>query len=116
MIKKTGSRRLFEKHESKHIFGRAVRLAVDMLQSHAYRGLSPYAKVLFLELKRKNVTDPAQPLTYTRSEAAEIMNERTFIKALSELIEFGFIDMVEDNRAVRKPHVYTFSDRWKMGP
>ena len=105
--------RLFKKHESKHIYDRAERLAIDMLQSWAYRGLSPYAKTLLIELKRKTVLEPDHPLIYTRSEAKEMMDERTFIKARDQLVQEGFIDIVEDNSEIRKPHIYTFSDRWK---
>ena len=41
------------------------------------------------------------------------MTKPTFQKAKQELIDKGFIDVIQNNKNLRKANIYAFSDRWK---
>ena len=41
------------------------------------------------------------------------MSKPTFLKAKQELIDKGFIDVVQNNKNLRRANIYAFSDRWK---
>ena len=51
--------------------------------------------------------------TFPHAKFKAYLTKPTFYKARNELIERGLIDVIQNNRNLRKANVYTFSDRWK---
>jgi hypothetical protein len=90
-----------------------LRLADDMLASPAWHGLSVHAKALYLRFKQKYNGGNCSDISMTYSEISDELNERTFVKARSELIARGFIYIVESNRYTRAPNIYGFTDGWR---
>ncbi len=43
----------------------------------------------------------------------DIASKEGFQKARAELIEKGFIEIVQNNANLRKPNLYRFSEKWK---
>ena len=41
------------------------------------------------------------------------MSKPTFFKARDELVEKGFVDVVQNNKNLRRANIYAFSERWK---
>ncbi len=41
------------------------------------------------------------------------MTKPTFFRARDELIQHGFIEIVHNNRNLRKANEYCFSEKWK---
>ena len=90
---------------------RFIRKGASMMRSKQYIELSATAKVIFdymaLEAGRE------KHFIFPYSACEEQMSKNTFFRARNELIEAGFITVVENNANLRKPNVYSFSSKWK---
>lgn len=82
----------------------------ELMRSRAYQEMSAHTKVLLFELW--NRYRPGYDLVMTYTEAEELMNRRTFMKALDELVEHGFITVTENNWHSRRANRYSFSTEW----
>ncbi len=51
--------------------------------------------------------------TFPRSKYRKICSNDGFQKAVSELVEKGFIEIAQHNKNLRTANVYRFSDKWK---
>jgi len=114
MKKKIG----FEPFESKNTNGRFLKIAYDMLESKAWNELNTYSMVLYFKFKKKfvryNGTNNTNNISMPNSEYKAFMNQRTFEKAIDNLIEHGFIKVVEDRWHLRLCTIYGFSTQWKF--
>jgi hypothetical protein len=116
--------------------GHCVVLYDQIIDSSAWKQLSGTAIKVYVQLvrmrykkiekagKKKYCTDDnARNLVLTQNMAVELwnMDRRTLTKAVRELIEFGFIDLVQhgfirlENSAAanKQPNVYGLTERWK---
>lgn len=46
-------------------------------------------------------------------DAQEYMNRHTFLKAIKQLIKFGFIKKIGNGGLYQQPNVYRFSEEWR---
>lgn len=104
----------FEKWETKSADGiekRYFRMGATLMASEPLRTLSPSAfKVLcFMKIESAG----KRSFTYSNVKYRSFMSKPTFFKAIKELEEHGFIDVIQHNRNLRKANVYAFSERWK---
>ena len=109
------SRGDFQNWEGRYGRGQFVRLSKDMLISVAWYNLTAHAKVLYLAVKTKYKGEVyGDKFTYTYKEALEKLrfNNVTFKNAKDCLIKNGFIEVVENNRHLKKKNVYKFSAEW----
>lgn len=105
----------FPPWDSKNASGiekRYIRLADTLLCSAAARGLSPSAFKILTYMKieaagKKNFQFPCHKFI-------DFMSKPTAYKAIKELEEVGFIDIISRNKNLRIPNEYAFSDRWKL--
>ena len=51
--------------------------------------------------------------TFPYSKYKQIITKGGFKKSLDELVNFGFVEIIENNANLRKPNVYRFSENWK---
>jgi len=90
-----------------------IRITRSMLSSNAWKTLTVHSRVLYMEMKSKYTGGNENDISFTYKEALEIMNDRTFTKCIDQLIDLGFIKLLEQNWTLRKPNIYGFSDQWK---
>ncbi len=102
----------FEK--STNADNRHIRITLDMMESKAWKKLTAHSKMVYQEMKAKYTGSNENNISFTYKEATEIMNERTFTKCIDQLIECGFIKLIEQNWATRKSNIYGFNDQWKL--
>jgi hypothetical protein len=103
----------FQDFESGQPKGKFVRLAVDMLASPAWIGLSPYAQTVYLRMKAKFTGNNTDNISMTYEEIGDVMDARTFRKYRDELIARGFIKYIEHNKYTIRCNIYGFSAEWK---
>mgnify|MGYP004556317063 CR=1 FL=1 len=95
-----------------------TKICDDMLDSMAWHDLDLAAQGLYLFLKRKytknNGKDNANDIHLTKKDL-RILNKsnNTIMKYLDELIENGFIKVVQHGKLARLPNIYGFSAEWK---
>ena len=96
-------------------------LYVSMLTSEAWRNLSHGARSLYTYMKmqyqsKANRDAGLQPnefyFNHGMYEKLGFKNRNQFIKWRNELVENGFIDVVECGRTSRTKNIYQYSDRW----
>lgn len=101
--------------------GRFLSLYMDMLQSAAWQELSAHEIQLYIFMLSKqshrvekgiiwnsnkdNISIPAK-------EYRQLMHQQTFEKSIDNLIDKGFIKLVENRYHVRKCNIYGFNDMW----
>ncbi|CAM4408041.1 hypothetical protein FHS16_001753 [Paenibacillus endophyticus] len=91
-----------------------IRITRSMMSTGAWKTLTVHSKVLYIEMKNKYTGSNENDISFTYKEAAEIMNARTFTKSVDQLIEYGFIKLIEQNWTTRRPNIYGFNDQWKL--
>ncbi len=90
---------------------RFIRLGNTQMVSEAMRGLSPSAYKIYTYMKLESAGN--REFEFPHKKYASFMSKPTFFKALRELEQAGFIDVIQHNANLRQPNVYRFSDRWK---
>ena len=72
-------------------------------------------RMLYQHGKKYNRTYDENTFVFPARDQVEygFMDRSNFAKYMNELKDAGFIDKIEDNKAMMKPNVYRFSDRWK---
>lgn len=73
--------------------------------------LSPTARALYEDMAYQAAGK--REFTYPRSVYEQLCGKAAFYTARQELIQGGYLEVVENNSNVRKPNVYRFSDKWK---
>ena len=105
----------FEPWESKNASGiekRYFRLGVSLMSSEVMRSLSPSAFKIYCYMRLESAGNKG--FKFPHSKYCSYMTKPTFQKAKQELIDKGFIDIVQNNKNLRKANIYAFSERWKM--
>ena len=104
---------------------RFVRLHIELIESEAFKRLNGRQQSLYLYMKAqykgketKNNPNRNKLQFYFNWNLAEkkyrlYTNRDTFYKDIKVLIEYGFIECVENNHYLRKKSIYSFSDKWK---
>ncbi len=104
----------------------------SMLLSPRWQALTKGAKVLYLYCKAQYYAEKTKPapkngrLTETEKLLTFTMNEKKwhdiygiysnklqFYKDMLQLVQAGFIDIIENGKVTRSKNVYIFSTRWR---
>ena len=102
--------------------GNFMMLYFDMMDSLAWQELKAHDIQLYLYMRRKytckvtkgqiwgsnkdNISVPAK-------EYRQIMHQATFEKSIDNLIDLGFIKLIENRYKTRQCNIYGFSDTWQ---
>lgn len=90
-----------------------ARITDNMVKSPAWKALSGQSVNVYLLLKMKFTGGNEQDISLTYKEAHEYMNQRTFTRAIDDLIEHGFVKIVRQAWTSRECNIYGFSDAWQ---
>lgn len=104
----------FEAWETKKADGvemRYFRMGASLMASEAMRSLSGSAFKIYCYMKIESAGN--RSFKFPHAKYRSYMSKPTFQKAKQELIDKGFIDVVQNNKNLRKANIYAFSDRWK---
>ena len=104
------------KKKSPKITGGFVSLQYQLLDSEAWKSLSPTARSVFIGFKRdlKNGHQSEVSLTLGQAQKRGIcQSPSTFLNAKKELVEKGFLDPCDPGGLNRKA-VFELSNRWKF--
>ena len=85
-----------------------------MLATNAWRQLSNPARVAYIHLKAKYNGQNAKNLSLTYNEMQPFMCRRTFRNAIKQLVEYGFIEIVNKGGLMRNPNIYALTDGWNL--
>ncbi len=91
---------------------RYIRLGVTQMASDTMRKLSPSAFKIYTYMKLESGGNKNFEFPHTKYKGW--ISKPTFFKAVEELESMGFIDIKFRNKNIRKPNVYSFSERWKQ--
>ena len=102
----------------------SANLYASMLQSKAYKSLSNGARTLYTFMKlqyygAKGIKDHDKTDFYFNWALANktyslYTNNTQFKKDRDMLVEYGFIEVVENGKSSRTKNIYRFSDKWKI--
>jgi len=92
---------------------RFIRLDEDLLQSMAWKCLSPAAMFLFIELKRRWPGMEFGVRTLPYSYVSWKLTHYKFKQARKELIDLGFLIMEKPGGLMRQRCQYRLSEGWK---
>jgi hypothetical protein len=90
---------------------RFIQIGVSLLEHESFLNLTPGAKVLYFYMKWK--ADPKPEFELPHKDYSIFTDNRAFSRACKELVEAGFIEVLQHNQCVRKPNRYKFSAAWK---
>lgn len=113
MAKDKKKRSEFQSWESKTVHSKHLRIADNMMESEAWENLSVYAESIYMLMKKKYNRENADDISLTYKEGTAKMTQRRFTAALDELIDFGFIKIVDGGWTVQRATIFAFSDQWK---
>lgn len=85
-----------------------------MMDSEAWEQLDCYSATLYVHMKKKYNKSNEQDISFTYKEGMKLMSKPKFTQAIDQLIECGFIELVEQNWNTRKCNIYGFSDKWQL--
>ncbi len=101
--------------------GRFLSLYMDMLQSEAWQQLGAYEIQLYIYMLSKQShrvekgiiwNSNKDNISIPKKEYREMMSQDSFERAIDNLIDKGFIKLVENRYCVRKCNIYGFNDMW----
>lgn len=84
----------------------------DMLVNEKFINLSNHTKVIYLYMS--DWSNGSQEFEFPYSVYKKITTRKTFYKALKELCENGFIEIIGSGKNTRTPNKYKFSSGWYM--
>lgn len=90
---------------------RYFRLGATIMASEPMRSLSPSAFKIYCFMRIES--GGKRSFTFPHAKYQAYMSKPTFFKALKELEEHGFVDVIKHNGNLRKANIYAFSERWK---
>lgn len=93
---------------------RHIRITLAMMESKAWKQLSSHAKEIYCYMKAKYNGKNENDISITYAEGRDLMNERTFVKYVDQLIESGFIKIIHQGWTTRTPNIYGFSEQWQI--
>lgn len=100
----------FESHSKK---GKHLRLTDNMMESPAWQQLSVYAEHVYVRMKKKFNYRNVDDVSLTYKEGTQKMGKDRYTSALDELIDHGFIKIMDGGWTVQKATIFGFSDQWK---
>jgi hypothetical protein len=83
------------------------------MDSMAFKTLSPNAVWLYIMLQRQYGKDGMSALVLPFSRVSWKFTFYAFSKARAELVQAGFIRVVEPGGLLRRPGIYALSDGWR---
>lgn len=104
----------FEQWETTNANGvekRYFRMGATLMASEQMRSLSPSAFKIYCYMRIESAGNKS--FKFPHAKYRSYMTKPTFQKAKQELIDKGFIDVIQNNKNLRKANIYAFSDRWK---
>lgn len=114
-----------EKWENNGSSQKFTRIYNNMLESAAMKHLNGRQRALYLYMKaqykgketKNNPNGKQEQFNFNwhlaNKKYSLYTNEKTFYNDIKVLIEYGFIECIENNRNLRRKNVYAFSDKWK---
>ncbi len=91
-----------------------TRIGKSLLRHPAFTALNSSARLLYICMVE--ACAGKREFTFTVSDYKACgFAKNTFLRAKEELIQGGFIVVIELGRTTRTPNKYAFSDRWKKG-
>ncbi len=90
---------------------RYIRIANTQLVSPVMRSLSNSAFRIYTNMRMESGGNIS--FTFPYSKYKSYMTRPTFEKVVDELVNTGFIEVVQRNANLRKANVYRFSEGWK---
>ncbi|MCL6457654.1 MAG: hypothetical protein K6T85_06575 [Gorillibacterium sp.] len=103
----------FRPFEGVGINGKHLRITDSMMDSTAWQELSPHAIVLYVYFKKKFNYSNEDNISFTYKEGTQLMKGDTFTKSLDQLIDLGFIKILQSGWSNRTASIYGFNDQWK---
>lgn len=113
----------------------SANIYVSMLMSDAWRVLTDGAKVLYLYCKAQYYAEKKKPkpqqtnplklneeqlnrcFTMNKSKWKDLYeiasNQNQFTKNMQMLIDYGFIELIENGKITRTKSIYMLSDKWR---
>jgi hypothetical protein len=85
----------------------------DMLSSEAWEELTNASRVAYIHLKSKCVSKEQNEVTLSFKEMERFMDPKTYARALTQLIECGFITRAQRGGLFRKRNFFAFTDEWR---
>lgn len=101
----------FKDYEGSKQNDKHIRKTQDMMMSESYLSLSHTAKVVYDYMKLWACGNTE--FYYAKELSKKYMSPTTFLTAKDELIEKGFIELIETNPFAHIPNKYKFSSKWK---
>ena len=94
---------------------RYVKLDDEMTNAAAWTTLSFKAVWVYIELRKQFNYNAGgnDHLILPYSQAAWKMNRATFSRAIKELIEYGFIRIIQHGGLPKIPNIFALSNRWE---
>ena len=90
-----------------------IQLYFDFYDSKEWRSLHWYSKLAYLRIKRKYNPKNGEQIAVSYREVTDEMSQKSFGKAIKELIKVGFIEVIQKGGLYRKRNYYILSYRWK---
>ena len=90
---------------------RYFRMGATLMASEAMRGLSPSAFKIYCYMKIES--GGKKEFCFPHTKYQSYMSKPSFFKARDELVEKGFVDVVQNNKNLRRANIYAFIERWK---
>lgn len=89
-----------------------ARIGKSLLRHEAFKALGASARLLYICMVEACAGEREFTFTVADYKACGFaMN--TFLRAKEELIQAGFITVIESGRTTRTPNKYAFSNEWK---
>ena len=86
---------------------------IEGIGTEPFRRLSPWAVWILAQFYAKFTGRNRSNLSVTYEEVEHTMSNLIFVRAVWELIGYGFIDVKRFGRLERNASLYTISDRWR---
>lgn len=106
----------FKPFEGAHKNDRHIRITENMMTSKAWLDLSIHARFLYMEFKRCYNFVNDQAIKFSFKYGRKLMDPKAFSAALDSLIDHGFIQVIYNGHAHRRPNIYGLSADWQRWP
>lgn len=90
---------------------RYIRLGNSQLLHESMQGLSDKAFRVYVNMLLESAGK--MEFTFPYSKYKNYVSKQGFLNIRTELIEKGFIEIVQNNANLRKANIYRFSEKWK---
>ena len=90
-----------------------IYITKEMFHSPAFKKLSNSAKIAFLLLQDQIIQPNQAKIRLPYTQVTEYMTDRTFGRAITQLIDQGFIKKIHQGGLYGGMNEYQFIDTWK---